>query len=181
MRLFVAIDIPADVSDNLGALLDRLKPLAKLAWSPVNNLHITTKFIGEWPEARLDEMKEELAAVPVSGPIEIEIRGLGWFPNARNPRVFWAGVEAGEALRNLAHETQQAAARLGVPVGELPYSPHLTLARIRNPVPLQSLRQAVSAHESGTFGRFRASAFYLYLSAGGRYTRLKEFSLGSNQ
>jgi RNA 2',3'-cyclic 3'-phosphodiesterase len=177
MRLFVAIDIPADVSDNLRALLDRLKPLAKLAWSPLNNLHITTKFIGEWPEARLEEMTTALAAASTPGAIDIEIRGLGWFPNPRRPRVFWAGVEAGEPLRVLARSTEQAAAKLGVPVEDRPYSPHLTLARIKSPVPLQPLCEAVSTRESESFGRFRASAFYLYLSASGRYTRLKEFAL----
>ena len=179
MRLFVAIDIPPEVKDSLRALLDRWKPLAKLNWSPVDNLHITTKFIGEWPEARLDEMKAGLSEVPVPGPIDIEIRGLGWFPNPRHPRVFWAGIEAGELLRDLARATEQATAKRGVPVEERPYSPHLTLARIRTPVPLHSLREAVSTHESQSFGQFRASAFYLYLSAGGRYTRLKEFSLSS--
>jgi 2'-5' RNA ligase len=181
MRLFVAIDIPVDVKDNLRALLDRFKPLAKLNWSPVDNLHITTKFIGEWPETRLDEMKTALPAVSAPGPIDIEIRGLGWFPNPRHPRVFWAGVEGSEPLGNLARVTEQATAKLGVPVEERPYSPHLTLARIRNPVPLHSLREAVSTHESQSFGRFRASAFYLYLSAGGRYTRLKEFALNSDK
>jgi 2'-5' RNA ligase len=178
MRLFVAIDIPVDVKDNLRALLDRWKPLAKLNWSPVDNLHITTKFIGEWSEPRLDQMKTALAEISPPGPIDIEIRSLGWFPNPRYPRVFWAGIEAGEPLHNLARATEQASAKLGVPVEERPYSPHLTLARIRTPVPLYSLREAVSAHESQSFGRFRASAFHLYLSAGGRYTRLKEFSLG---
>ena len=134
MRLFVAIDIPPEVKDSLRALLDRWKPLAKLNWSPVDNLHITTKFIGEWPEARLDEMKTALAEVPVPGPIDIEIRGLGWFPNPRHPRVFWAGIEAGELLRDLARATEQATAKRGVPVEERPYSPHLTLARIRSPM-----------------------------------------------
>jgi len=186
MRLFVAIDPPADVLDNLGAWLDQVRPLAKLAWSPVENLHITTKFVGEWPERPLDktapgleEMKMALAAVAIPEPVDIEIRGLGWFPNPHRPRVFWAGVEAREPLRNLARATEQATAQLGVPVEERPYSPHVTLARIRNPVPLDSLREAVSKHETQTFGQFRASAFYLYLSAGGRYTRLMEFPLSS--
>jgi 2'-5' RNA ligase len=179
MRLFVAIDIPAEVLNNLSTWLDRVKPLAKITWSPAENLHITTKFIGEWPEARLDEMKTALATVAITDPIDIEIRGLGWFPNPGHPRVFWAGIEAGDALRNLARATEQTTAQLGVPVEERAYSPHLTLARIRNPAVLDSLREAASKRDAHSFGRFRASAFYLYLSAGGRYTRLKEFGPGS--
>ena len=60
MRLFTAIDISAEVRQNLKNFVAKLKPMAKISWSPVDNLHITTKFIGEWPEARLEEMKRAL-------------------------------------------------------------------------------------------------------------------------
>jgi 2'-5' RNA ligase len=180
MRLFTAIDIPEDVVEGLRSLLKRLKPLAKLSWSRVENLHITIKFIGEWPEERLDEMKRALAATPAPSPVEIAVRGLGWFPNERRPRVFWAGIEGGEPLRSLAHATEQAVAQLGVPVEERPYSPHLTLARIKEAVPLDTLRQALQAMPSECgfdFGSFRASSFFLYLSANGRYTQLARFPI----
>jgi RNA 2',3'-cyclic 3'-phosphodiesterase len=174
--LFTAIDLPDEVRDNLRSLLGRLKPLAHINWSPVANLHITTKFIGEWPEARLEEMKQALAAVPRGGAIEISVRGLGWFPNDRRPRVFWAGVAGGEPLAKLAAATEQAAAALGVPVEDRPFAPHLTLARIREAVPLDALRAAL-AKTTPDFGSFRAAEFFLYLSAGGRYSRLAAFSL----
>ena len=164
----------------LRSLLKRLKPLAKLSWSRAENLHVTTKFIGEWPEERLDEMKRALVATPASGPIEIAVRGLGWFPNERRPRVFWAGIDGGEPLQSLAHATEQAVAQLGVPVEERPYSPHLTLARIKEAVPLEALRKALQAMPSECgfdFGTFRASSFFLYLSANGRYTQLARFPI----
>ena len=176
MRLFTAIDLPEEVKSNLQALLGRWKPLARINWSPVANLHITTKFIGEWPEARLDEMKRALAAIPRAGAIEISVRGLGWFPNDRRPRVFWAGIEGGDSLLNLARATEQAVAELGVPVEVRAYSPHLTLARIREAVPLDALRSAL-AKTTADFGSFPAADFFLYLSAGGKYTRLAAFSL----
>jgi 2'-5' RNA ligase len=180
MRLFTAIDIPEDVMEGLRALLNRLKPLAKVSWSRVENLHITTKFIGEWPEERLDEMKRVLATTPAVGPIEIAVQDLGWFPNERRPRVFWAGIDGGDPLRALAQATEQAVAPLGVPVEERVYSPHLTLARIREAVPLDALRKALQALPSGCgfdFGSFRASSFFLYLSANGRYTQLARFPI----
>lgn len=164
--------------EGLRSLLKRLMPLAKLSWSRAENLHITTKFIGEWPEERLDEMKCALAATPAPGPIEIAVRGLGWFPNERRPRVFWAGIEGGEPLRALVRATEQAVAQLGVPVEERVYSPHLTLARIREAVPLDALCKALEALPSGCgfdFGSFRASSFFLYLSANGKYTQLARF------
>ncbi len=180
MRLFVAIDIPAEIKDALRCFADRLRPTAKIGWSPVDNLHITTKFIGEWPQARLDEMKRALTALPATGAIDITVKGLGWFPNARHPRVLWAGVEGGGPLRNLAQATEQVAARLGAPIEERDYSPHLTLARIRETVPLDRLHQTIESFPAGcgfNFGSFSATHFFLYLSAGGKYTQLAGFPL----
>ena len=180
MRLFAAIDIPADVTEALRAFVDRLRPTAKIAWSPVENLHITTKFIGEWPEPRLDDMKWTLASVPVRGAIEITVKGVGWFPNSRRPRVFWAGVNGGEPLRTLARATEQTLAPLGVPVEEREYSPHLTLARIREAVALDRLRATIESFPAGCgfdFGFFKATQFFLYLSAGGKHTQLAGFPL----
>ena len=81
----MAIDIPGEVQNNLRTLLDRLRPTAKLSWSTVEKLHITTKFIGEWPEERLDEMKAALRKVNVPAKLSIAVRELGWFPNGRSP------------------------------------------------------------------------------------------------
>jgi 2'-5' RNA ligase len=177
MRLFTAIDISREVKDSLRALLGPLRPAADLNWSPVENMHVTTKFIGEWPEARLEEMKKALARAPTDGAIDIAIRELGWFPNARNPRVFWAGVHGPESLSKLAAATESATASLGVPAETRPFSPHLTLARIRERVSLDALHKAIAALGSQEFGSFRATAFFLYLSAGGKYTKLAEFPL----
>jgi 2'-5' RNA ligase len=180
MRLFTAIDLPEEVRSSLRSLLARLRPLARIHWSPVENLHITTKFIGEWPAPRLDEMKQALATMRRLGTFEISVRGLGWFPNDRRPRVFWAGVEdgreGGRPLANLARATEQAVAALGVPIEDRPYSPHLTLARIREAAPLEALG-ATLAKTAADFGTFRVTGFSLYLSAGGKYTRLAAFSL----
>src|SRR5206468_3384995 len=94
MRLFVGLDLPAEVVRGLENLLDALRPTAKINWSPPSNLHITTKFIGEWPEDRLDELQSALKAVPRRPAITGDVRDLGFFPNARSPRVFWCGIEA---------------------------------------------------------------------------------------
>jgi RNA 2',3'-cyclic 3'-phosphodiesterase len=182
MRLFTAIDIPASVRVRLCALVDRLRPLAKLSWSQPEQLHVTTQFIGEWPEQRIGELNDGLAGVPRPGPIEIAVRGWGWFPNDRNPRVFWAGIEAGEKdagdeLRTLARDTGEALTAAGVKLEDREFHPHLTLARRRNPVPLDRLRKELAEIPSPDFGCFRAESFFLYLSRGGRYIKLHEFPL----
>jgi RNA 2',3'-cyclic 3'-phosphodiesterase len=177
MRLFTAVDIPDSVQSALEAMIGRLRPAAKISWTTGEKLHITTKFIGEWPESRIEEMQRALAGVGSAGVIRIAVRGMGWFPNPKNPRVLWAGVEAGPELAMLARATEQAVHALGVEIEKRKYSPHLTLARIRERVPLDRLRRAVEAEGAAECGAFEASAFFLYLSSGGRYTKLAEFPL----
>jgi len=162
LRLFTAIDIPPDIRAALAALLVRLRPLADLRWTPVEKLHITTKFIGEWPEERLDELKRNLSTVTCPAPVDIVIRGLG-----RSARVLYAAVEPNEGLAALASATEKA---VGGPIEDRPYRPHVTLARARTRVPRIDF-------ELATVGSFRASSFALYLSAAGKYTKLQEFSL----
>src|SRR5689334_19614087 len=143
MRLFTAIDLPTEVLLRLERLISALRPEALIKWSPLDNLHITTKFIGEWPEARLDELHEALSSVEPREPFDVEVRNLGWFPNERSPRVLWAGVDGGPALLKLVQDTENSLLAVGIPKEDRGFSAHLTLARIKNPVPLHRLRQKV--------------------------------------
>jgi 2'-5' RNA ligase len=180
MRLFTGIDLPAEVKGNLAAVVDRLRATARVKWSTVDQLHVTTKFIGEWPESRLAELTGILRGLPGRPPIPISIGGLGWFPNARAPRVFWAGVEAPAALAELARQTDAALAELGIAPEKRSYSPHLTLARINDHAQLDGLRRALSTLPAQEFGTFTADRFHLYLSqrgpSGSVYTKLEECS-----
>jgi len=179
MRLFVAIDLPAEVISALERLVNRLRPLARISWTRPDNWHLTTKFIGEWPDARVGEIEAALRALVGREPMPIRVRGLGFFPNPRAPRVFWAGVEAPESLAVLARDTEKALARLGIEQERRPFSPHLTLARIKEPTPLDALHQAIGKLTLMDFGSFTADRFCLYRSTlqpgGAVYTRLAEF------
>ena len=180
MRLFTALDLPPELVRNLEELLRRLKPAAQISWSRPDNLHITTKFIGELPEARLADLKEALRRVPKRGAIAVRLRRVGFFPNPHSPRNFWCGVEA-PGLAELAADTDTAAASVGVAREDRPFSPHLTLARIKQPGNLQPLREAIAALPSLEFGEFTAAGFFLYQStlkpSGSVYTKLSEFPL----
>ncbi|HLI85861.1 MAG TPA: RNA 2',3'-cyclic phosphodiesterase [Bryobacteraceae bacterium] len=182
MRLFTAIDLPPEVVRHLEKLLETLKPTARIAWSRPSNLHVTTKFIGEWPEERLEELKRALASIGPRSRISVSISNLGFFPNARSPRVFWCGVDA-PGLGALAAATEDATASLGVARENRAFSPHLTLARIKERINLKPLDQAIArlreANSSLHFGSFPVDRFYLYQSkldpAGSVYTKLAEF------
>ena len=184
MRLFVALELTEPVLQSIDALITRLKPAAELQWSVVSNLHITTKFIGEFPEERLGELAAALQARPKTGPIPIRVEGLGWFPNPHAPRVFWAGVRSiplpdgrGSEIADLGQKTDQATAALGVPPETREFHPHLTLARVKTAVPLAPLRQAVAQLETVEFGACTAHSQFLYLSQNSVYTKIEEFPL----
>ena len=184
MRLFIGVDLPEHVHDRLERLLAVLRPTAHLIWSPVYNLHITTKFIGEWPEETLAEIIAVLRRLPAAVPFVIALRDVGWFPSPQNPRVFWAGVHGGAGLANLAKCTEDALVPLGIARETREYAPHLTLARIRRPVPLQAMRNAIANLQSFDFGSVETDRFHLYESrpgsAGTVYSKLAEFKLGES-
>lgn len=182
MRLFTGLDLPDEVVENLDQLISRLRPHAQIHWSPPQNLHITTKFIGEWPEERLDELKTALASAKAPQPISVHIRKVGFFPNPHAPRVFWCGIEA-PGLEDLAAATDRATAALGIASEKRAFSPHLTLARIKEKVNLQPLRELIASLPSLDFGRFTADRFFLYHSrlspSGSVYTKLAEWKLSN--
>lgn len=178
MRLFVGLDLPAHVVSSLEDLLQRLRPTAQINWSPPQNLHITTKFIGEWPEERLPELQAGLAAVEPRPNLPVHIRKVGFFPNPHSPRVFWCGIDA-PGLEALAAATDRATGLLGIAQETRAFSPHLTLARIKDRINLQPLREAIAATPSLDFGAYEADRFFLYRSqpsrSGSVYTKLAEF------
>jgi RNA 2',3'-cyclic 3'-phosphodiesterase len=178
MRLFTGLDLPASVVRNLESFVARLSPTARIHLSPPANLHVTTKFIGEWPDDRLPELQTALAALPGRPEIEVAVAKIGFYPDERAPRVFWCGIEA-PGLDVLAADTDGATASLGVARENRKYSPHLTLARIRDRVDLRPLHNAIAALGPLNFGSFTARSFFLYRSqlrpTGSVYTKLAEF------
>jgi 2'-5' RNA ligase len=181
MRLFAGLDLPYEMRRNLELLLHLLKPKARIQWSQMSNLHITTKFIGEFPEERFDELKAALGALAPPGALRIAIRGLSWFPNTDRPRVLVAGIEAPASLAVFARDTDAACGRLGIEAEKRDFHPHLTLARIRAGEPLFELKKAILELPGVDFGAFSSERFHLYQSqlspAGSNYTKLATFSL----
>ena len=179
MRLFTGIDLPAETLDAVDRLLQQLRPAARLKWSLVSNLHVTVKFIGEWPEDKLPQLEGALRTIPPRAAAAAELKGLGWYPNPHHPRVFRISIEAGDSLASLLRDTETALAPLGIAKEERAYSAHLTLARVKDSTPLQALRDAIAQLDSHVIGQFVADRFYLYRSqpgpAGSIYTKLSEY------
>jgi RNA 2',3'-cyclic 3'-phosphodiesterase len=130
-------------------------------------------------------IKTALSSIPSRAPIPIIFRGLGFFPNERRPRVFWAGIEAGTDLAALAGAVETALGALGIPREERAFSPHLTLARFDTPRGLDALHAAIETAGLLEFGATTAREFHLYQSVlkrgGAEYTRLATFSLAGRK
>ena len=183
MRLFVALKIPPDVRENLGEFLAVLRALSpQPRWVRAENLHITLKFIGEVQTERLGDIRAALSAVD-SGPlITLDFRGLGFFPNEKCPRVFWAGIEASANLAQLAIDVDRALEKLGILPEKRPFSPHLTLARFEPPGLTEKLRAAIRENAKREFGFVAAKEFHLIESklkpGGAEYTTAETFPFG---
>jgi RNA 2',3'-cyclic 3'-phosphodiesterase len=184
MRLFVALDIPQDVRARIAAFAENIRPLCPGArWARVEGLHVTLKFIGEVPDAKLPEIVKAVASVK-SAPFEVRFENVGFFPSPKSPRVFWVGVHAGEALSELAESVSRAMETVGIAREDKPYSPHLTLARAGFKRGLDQNLMALTSlltNEVRAFGTMSAHEFFLYRSQLGRggstYTKLERFGL----
>lgn len=180
MRLFVALEIPATVRENLANFIKQLRPLApKLRWVRPENLHVTLKFIGELPAEKLAAIRTALASIRSAQAVTIDFRGLGFFPNEKHPRVFWAGMEASPNLKTLASDVEHVAEKLGIPRERRPFSPHLTLARFEPPRLPEKLRAPIQENATREFGSLAAKEFRLIESqlkpSGAEYTTLESF------
>jgi 2'-5' RNA ligase len=179
MRLFTGLSLGNEVCGKLGPVLNELRGAADLKWSPPENLHITTKFIGEWPETGLPEIRRALADMEPPGPFSVTISRLGFYPNPHRPRVLFAGVQAGPELNDLARRLDETLAAVGCAREERAYLPHVTLARIKSE-DIRQLRERIALivnMNNFDFGSFRASEFHLYRSERAVYTKIASYPL----
>jgi len=134
-RIFVAVALDPALRAAVVALERRLEDAgARLPWVKVENLHFTLRFLGQISEPQLDRVRR--AARDASAGLavfRIRLAGIGAFPNPRRPQVVWAGIrEGGEAMADLARRLEDALARERFPREPRGFTPHLTLARVKD-------------------------------------------------
>jgi len=130
-RLFVAIEIPEPIKDDLMKLTKEL-PVAR--WVPAEQNHLTLRFIGEVGPQAFAEIKTALSSLRF-GRFSLALGGVGHFPPGRHPRVLWVGVEPNPALIELQMDVELALVGTGIAPEERPFAPHLTIARLKETVP----------------------------------------------
>ena len=145
VRSFIAIPVP---DQGIEALQDTVQKLESdicrsVRWVRLDGIHLTLKFMSDIPAGTVEEVLEALPQVASQfPPIKLAISGLGVFPNTRRPRVLWAGLTGElEALSELQSAVDDMVGRLGLPKELRPFSPHLTLGRVRRETPESQLRK----------------------------------------
>jgi 2'-5' RNA ligase len=185
VRLFVALEIPAGVRSELENLIARLKPLCRAArWARLEGMHVTLKFIGheiaDSDAEKFAAARAALAAVKSTAAVDIQYRGIGFFPDARRPRVVWCGVHASANLAPLAGDIEEALAPLGIAPEDRAFVPHLTLARFKSPDGLSALAREAEKFAETEFGSAQETQFHLFESklkpGGAAYRKIESFS-----
>lgn len=167
MRCFIAIDVPSEVRQAAARAQEALRAAgADVKWTSPDSLHVTLKFLGELEGPAIEAVKRRLAAeVPGRGRFGLRFRGVGTFPERGVPRVIWAGCEGEvEALAALARIAEEAGAAAGVAPEARPFSPHLTLGRVKSAREVRTLRAALDRLREADFGAARVEEVVLYKS-----------------
>ncbi len=184
MRTFIAIDITPEIREQIANFIEgNRNALTGARWVRPEGVHITLKFLGEISAEQKQSVEAALGRVRAA-PFDLTVRGLGFFPSEQRPRVFWVGIEAGEALSLLASAIDDAVFPLGFEKEKRAFTPHLTMARLDpaaktgNPA---SAAQRFMERRQPNFGTMTASEFFLFQSKlsprGAQYTKLARFPL----
>ena len=146
IRAFVAIELTDSLRNEIAgvqrafrSMLDQAAPAAHVSWVRPESMHLTLKFLGDVAESSVTRLHDEIGgAAPEWRAIDIPLQRLGGFPRLREPRNLWLGPDErweqdadATHLQTIARTIDECAARLGIAREKRPYSPHLTLARIK--------------------------------------------------
>ncbi len=151
IRSFIAIELPDELKAGLDRLQDSLKSGGQrgVKWVNPYSIHLTLKFLGDIETDRTDAIVRAMeASVQGIPPFRLEVKDLGVFPNLRRAQVIWAGV-SGEVdrLSQLQQRLESNLTPLGFTAETRRFTPHLTLARLRNQASLaerQNMGQLIS-------------------------------------
>ena len=191
LRAFIAVEIPSAIQQAIQLETESLRRALGpelVRWVPSHNLHLTLKFLGDISPANVDMIENMLTMeAGRAAAFPLRVSGLGSFPTPKRARVLWVGLHAPAALAALQHGIESAAAKLGYEAEERPFSPHLTIGRVRQqiqPSDQQTIREALERTQVGDLGEAEISAVHLFKSDlnrdGAIYTRLFSAPLKSD-
>ncbi|MGQ4833026.1 MAG: RNA 2',3'-cyclic phosphodiesterase [Candidatus Asgardarchaeia archaeon] len=183
IRSFISVDIEEPVLiGKIVRLQDSLKDLGINAkFVEPQNLHYTLKFLGNVSEVKIEEIKEVLSKISLDS-FEVEIGGMGSFPSLRRINVIWLGAKkGGDKLVELAKQVDEALLKLNFPKEKRPFTPHLTICRIKTSRNKEALVKFLMSNQDIEIGSLLVNEFRLKKSTltpkGPIYETLASFKL----
>jgi len=177
IRSFIAVAVSPEAAEKLGAAQARLRPVAgDVKWVNPDSFHLTLKFLGAVERGRLQETWGSVSeALAGAKRLAMRFRGVEAFPSRTRARVIWSGVEDGKTeLSGLAERVERACGEHGFERENRPFQAHLTLGRVREPVPNERLAEAIAELEHEELGETAVDRVLLMKSEltpkGARYT-----------
>ena len=186
-RAFIAIDLPESVKSFLSDVQEALKSYGfRVKWVRPQNIHLTLKFLGNTETAHTDKIGEAMALAARNFPIlPLKAKGIGVFPNARRPRVIWAGLNGQlETLANLQQTLDAHLAELGFARDTRAFKSHLTLGRVKGKIASDRMKAAIDKLQEFESESFEARQIILFKSelrpTGAVYTRVQAIAFQGN-
>jgi len=182
LRAFIAVEIPLPLREAVCKATASLQKNigSAVRWVPMQNMHLTLKFLGDVSLANVEMLSQMLRAEADLFPcFELRLNGLDSFPNQKRPRVLYIGIHAPATLESLQRGIDSASRRLGYESEERGFSPHLTIGRVKQtitPAEQQTVRRALESTRIDSLGTARVDSVHLFKSdlkpTGSVYTRL---------
>lgn len=185
IRTFLAIELPKPIQKRLKEVQQELKESqADVRWVDPESIHLTLKFFGHIEEKEIESIRKAIEKPVQRTPIfSLKVKGMGGFPDLKNPRVLWIGLEEdGSLLSSLHKELENALEKIGFKPEDRPFHPHLTLGRVKSLRGKALLLGKMDKYKGEFFGEFPVERVVLFKSdlrpTGPIYTPLKEVRLG---
>lgn len=163
IRSFVSIDLDDEqllsrvmsITSSLSSIGGDLRPVEQ------DNIHLTLKFLGSISQTKLAEVKSVLSQIRFES-FPLEIKSAGAFPNLKRMNVIWVGVGEGwTKVEQIFEQTEKLLQEVGFPRETRPFSPHITIARIRSSRKIDEVASFLEHLSSETFGTFKADRIRL--------------------
>jgi 2'-5' RNA ligase len=181
-RTFIALEIKEIIKELLAEVQQKIgSEIGGIKWVKPNNLYLTLKFLGPTCEDKIEDISDILInAAGNLNSFNISVSGLGAFPSSNNPKVIWAGLRADDVLYNIQKDIDISLESLGFAKGKRPFSPHLTIGRLRDGRAKKQLKDVFEQIRTEP-GSFEADRITFYKSdlmpEGPVYSELKSIQL----